>query len=416
MELLTGFGPPFNSTPGQPGQCYKDLNTGDIYKCCQAIDIHTPHFDQAAEYRWKLHIEGDEQADLAETDETKRSFVKNKGSIQPDWNQNDPTQPDYIKNRTHFYKDKETVTLMEEQTVSFSFYEGDSFGQARSPIYIDLDVDSTYIVKFDNIEYECAVQQKGDAFFIGNGLFVGNEDTHEPFVYAILSSTQGAWLYSGTEKNHTISVVMSRIGIQKIPKRFIPWDESNFKEPILIPNGPNYWTPEETEKYYNKWCEGRVIIINYNGSAAFGIVISMYYAKSVGLQMCLISSYGELWCWQQDNSTWSISDITKDGIKMTVDGIIDNRHYWPIFSEHINNVNIGDTVRALLTWNEKDKKPAIFKRSKTNISGVVNETYANLVLNEDKEIILTSSTEGSSKKFALTVDDSGAISATEVTT
>ena len=94
MELLTGFGPPFNSTPGQPGQCYKDLNTGDIYKCCQAIDIHTPHFDQAAEYRWKLHIEGDEQADLAETDETKRSFVKNKDSIQPDWNQNDQTQPD----------------------------------------------------------------------------------------------------------------------------------------------------------------------------------------------------------------------------------------------------------------------------------------------------------------------------------
>ena len=65
MELLTGFGPPFNSTPGQPDQCYKDLNTGDIYKCCQAIDIHTPHFDQAAEYRWKLHIKGDEQADLA---------------------------------------------------------------------------------------------------------------------------------------------------------------------------------------------------------------------------------------------------------------------------------------------------------------------------------------------------------------
>lgn len=64
MELLTGSGPPFSSTPGQPDQYYKNLDTGDIYKCYQIIDCQTPHFDQAAEYRWKLHIKGDEQADL----------------------------------------------------------------------------------------------------------------------------------------------------------------------------------------------------------------------------------------------------------------------------------------------------------------------------------------------------------------
>ena len=323
MELLTGFGPPFNSTPGQPDQCYKDLNTGDIYKCCQAIDIHTPHFDQAAEYRWKLHIEGDEQADLAETDETKRSFVKNKDSIKPDWNQNDPTQPDYIKNRTHFYKGKETVTLMEEQTVSFSISE--NFGHAISPVYIDLDADSTYIVKFDDIEYECAVKQVDGGLLIGNAFLAGEEDTHEPFAYAIIGSEQGAWLYFGTEENHTISVVMSRIGIQKIPKKFIPWDESKFKEPIYMDSSPNYWTFEETEKCYNKWCKGHPIIINYNGSATFGIVISMYYEKSVGLHMCLISSTGELYYWKPDESTWGKSDITEHGINETVNRIIDKK-------------------------------------------------------------------------------------------
>lgn len=82
MELLTGSGPPFNSTPGQPDQCYKDLNTGDIYRCYQVIDFHTSHFDQAAKYRQKLYIMGYEQADLIETDETKCSFIKNKDSIQ----------------------------------------------------------------------------------------------------------------------------------------------------------------------------------------------------------------------------------------------------------------------------------------------------------------------------------------------
>ena len=37
MELLTGSGPPFNSTPGQPDQCYKDLDTGDIVKMDEEI-------------------------------------------------------------------------------------------------------------------------------------------------------------------------------------------------------------------------------------------------------------------------------------------------------------------------------------------------------------------------------------------
>ena len=38
-----------------------------------------------------------------------------------------------------------------------------------------------------------------------------------------------------------------------------------------------------------------------------------------------------------------------------------------------------------------------------------------VIANGDTEIILTSSTTGSTKKFKITVDDSGAISATEVT-
>ena len=39
-----------------------------------------------------------------------------------------------------------------------------------------------------------------------------------------------------------------------------------------------------------------------------------------------------------------------------------------------------------------------------------------VMANGDKEIIFASSTAGSTKKFKITVDDSGALSATEVTT
>ena len=49
------------------------------------------------------------------------------------------------------------------------------------------------------------------------------------------------------------------------------------------------------------------------------------------------------------------------------------------------------------------------------ISDVVIIEIEKYFISASQEIILPSSTEGSSKKFALTIDDSGAISATEVT-
>lgn len=44
-----------------------------------------------------------------------------------------------------------------------------------------------------------------------------------------------------------------------------------------------------------------------------------------------------------------------------------------------------------------------------------DEVRQKVVLEGDKEIILSSSTSGSTKKFKITVDDSGTIKATEVT-
>ena len=46
------------------------------------------------------------------------------------------------------------------------------------------------------------------------------------------------------------------------------------------------------------------------------------------------------------------------------------------------------------------------------MSKVKNST---IVTNGDSDIVLSSSTSGSSKRFKITVDDSGALTATEVT-
>ena len=46
---------------------------------------------------------------------------------------------------------------------------------------------------------------------------------------------------------------------------------------------------------------------------------------------------------------------------------------------------------------------------------MMNAVERKVVLEGDKELILSSSTSGSTKKFRVTVDDSGVISATAVT-
>lgn len=81
MELLTGYGPPLLDTEGKVGQHYKDLNSGDIYKCVKASVVTTIHFPTDSDYIWELTIKGDQQADLAETDETKPGYVKNRDLI-----------------------------------------------------------------------------------------------------------------------------------------------------------------------------------------------------------------------------------------------------------------------------------------------------------------------------------------------
>ena len=49
------------------------------------------------------------------------------------------------------------------------------------------------------------------------------------------------------------------------------------------------------------------------------------------------------------------------------------------------------------------------------ILNAIKYLLTDYMANGDKAIILTSSTPGSTKKFKITVDDSGALSATEVT-
>lgn len=58
------------------------------------------------------------------------------------------------------------------------------------------------------------------------------------------------------------------------------------------------------------------------------------------------------------------------------------------------------------------KNPNVYQRALDIVNSRINP---DMIDNADSELILASSTSGSTKKFKITVDDSGAITATEVT-
>ena len=63
MTKLTGKGRPTMNTPGEVGQYYEDLNTGDIYECRRSSKYSPTHHAPVGGYWWELRAKGEDRND-----------------------------------------------------------------------------------------------------------------------------------------------------------------------------------------------------------------------------------------------------------------------------------------------------------------------------------------------------------------
>lgn len=323
----------------------------------------------------------------------------------PDLSQNDPEAADYVKGRTHYTGDPVETTLIPEQTVTFT-NQGDMCN-AISPVNVDLVEGNTYTVIFDGETYECTCQLLGGAYlFIGSPKVFGEEDTGEPFIYASVNGVAYAWFAYDTETEHTLSLSTIEEEIIKLPSKYIDWDSSPFKRPILtMPAGDNldeYLTDEQKQEYYDAWRSGSPIVYGNTG-----LIIGMYYSKTVGFNLVYISNAGTLYRYY--SGKWHSFGLSQDSLEHLVNSQIGSRRAITLHSgvdEH------SEYKSATLMW--INGRPVIYKESLEPDGSIriYNDHY--LVQHGDKEIVLTSSTEGSTKKFRITVDDSGTLTVAEV--
>ena len=327
------------------------------------------------------------------------------GGVQPDWNQNDSTAADYVKNRPFYTGDPVETVLVEESTVPFKDDGGKYSGQLESTF--SATVGETYKVSWDGTTYECACVDFSGVTGIGNLSIMGvGSDTGEPFIMAVNNGIALAFYTADTAPSHTISISGGAAQVVKIDEKYLPG---------------NLATKSEVEEALYTANDAKAIAEN----AKIDPIDSMFEYPST-----LFSKSGEFIGWYEAMPRLRY-DETEGGFRLNYrephhTSLEDIPFEKFICNEYLNFSGLGadDYIMFLNIWNSSGKKfvDGTAINTKGNVfhieSNKVDPSTATGIFFElvmPEYMMINSSTTDSTKKFKITVDDSGTISATEVT-
>lgn len=327
-------------------------------------------------------------------------------------------------------KSVETVTLMEEQEVSPFTDAGEGLMSAVSPVDLELADGDKLTVVWDGVSYDTVVTMiRGQFPAFGNLGSVGMGDvTDYPFVYANIESP--IWATADTATSHTIKVTTIRTVYQTMDENLLPQPPRQ----VRILDTTRSYSTKEVEEIYQSVLNGTAIywvnreVITYISYVPHS---NFTYGFSDG-QRKTIHPVDGVWDFTNSETIYpssiifdsyygdyaeitgdfnGVGGINKQGyelIRTNMAGFKGNyiQAYYSIV------LKLRDAPYYLYISATTNGEIEIEKRSNGLASGGETTT---LFKNGDRSMILKSSTEGSTKKFKITVDDSGTISATEVT-
>lgn len=307
-------------------------------------------------------------------------------SVQPDWNQNDSTAADYVKNRPFYTGDPVETALVEESTVSSAPEGGMYFGQLESTF--SATVGETYKVFWDGAVYECVCIKFNNTLTIGNLSLMGaGSDTGEPFIIGVKNGQRIGIYTAETAPSHTISISGAVAQVVKIDEKYLP--ELSCMDKV-DPTGTGAFSLNR---------KADTTIGNYSFAEGNKTTASGFASHAEGA-----------------NTTASGLASHAEGDETTASGVYSHAEGWGTTAsseyQHVHGkFNIEDTSN---TYAEiVGNGISLAKSNAHTLDWSGNAWYAGTV--EGKALILPSSTTDSTKKFKITVDDRGTISATEVT-
>lgn len=126
-----------------------------------------------------------------------------------------------MKNRPFYTATKETV-LVEESTISFA-ETGKGFYRAAFLSTFEATVGETYKVSWDGTVYECTCVDFNGSNVIGNLSIVGfGSDTGEPFVMQVVNGEGIDIITKNTSASHTFSISGFAQEVVKIDEKYLP--------------------------------------------------------------------------------------------------------------------------------------------------------------------------------------------------
>ncbi|MGN0899245.1 MAG: hypothetical protein ACI4OQ_09155, partial [Escherichia coli] len=351
----------------------------------------------------------------------------------PDWTQNDPTAADYIKNRPFYAGDlvetelADVCALVNDAGYQWGYDDGVSvIGYALSQLILldgPIVIGDKYTIQYNGSTYECTAidghdVEIADAIIIGDvdaitsGNFKACDFLFVLYPYNILDAndTSGRYILFYAMINGTAPTELKIIGkkqdIVKIDSRYIDFPDPPEETDPTVPDWakretkPSY-TAEEVGALRNDTAIPLIVTVDDKGYADY--TAEQIIDSANNGKVCILIHKGKgkkVYLYGGGNkSSLSTADFYFPGSGNNKCELMDRLS--------------GETTASL---------------SHVSFETVATKTSAGVIIIGDglEEVagsdgkvrvsyIMNSSTEGSTKKFKLTVDDSGTLSAVEVT-
>lgn len=292
------------------------------------------------------------------------------GGVQPDLNQNDPTAADYVRNRTH-YKESRHIVILDETELPFVGEEGNGIYAYDATALMGglMALDEQYAASIVSGDTPLTFRCNNDiaTLYLSGGIF-GDEEAffsgNAPFILRLDSKVT---LYTRTKSE---SITLSAAGdfekFHTLDTHYLPYNV-----PLIEDDGklPSNVIPEQIKRYIFKCDANGVVTCGVN--TTYDKIYDDY--RNGKIVIARID-------YDATNSVHLLCMEVVSGIAIFSGNTECSRHDLPL------NGNV-----TLYAYKSGE---CVLKRS---------------------VLRLRSSTSGSKKVFELSVDDSGTISATEVT-
>lgn len=318
------------------------------------------------------------------------------GGVQPDWNQNDNAQPDYVKNRPFYTGDTVETVLVEETALQFAAGNGLYF--AEFPSTFAAIVGETYKISWDGTPYECTCVDFSGITALGNLSISGaGSDTGEPFVMNIYNGGGIVVATADTSASHTFSISGLVPEVVKIHEKYLPDSAAKKSDVEVVQTVANSNKEMLSEMFtsiatftFDKQTSGRDTLV-YNGIHFYKISDFNPAAEDV------ISFEGT------SASGYEQSPIT------TGNNCVNYGFFIVVASAGACSLPLAGAADDEFTAPSAGLYAKYVKSNALQTAGTGKFT-----LRFPIGIVLRSSVSYSTKKFRITVDDSGTLTATEV--